>query len=115
MQDPNTTTALNFSSKQTFCFISFSFSVNTDDKIGIEGVRFLSEALKSYTTLTSLNLTGNKLVASFHVLHSFSLNKGNDIGSEGVIKLSEALKSITSLTLLDLTGNILVASFILTQ
>jgi hypothetical protein len=66
----------------------------------------LSEALKSNTSLTSLDLYGNRPVASFHS-HSI----GNDIGAFGAIYLSEALKSNTSLTSLDLEGYLLVPLF----
>jgi Ran GTPase-activating protein (RanGAP) involved in mRNA processing and transport len=68
--------------------------------IGTIAVRKLSEALKSTTSLTKLNLSCKKLVAVFH-----SHKTDNNIGNEGTIKLAEALKLNTSLTSLDLSRN----------
>jgi hypothetical protein len=66
----------------------------------------LSEALKSNSTLTVLDLNSNRLVASFH-----SNSIGNKINTEAVIKLSEALISNSSLTVLNIKSNRLAASF----
>jgi Ran GTPase-activating protein (RanGAP) involved in mRNA processing and transport len=102
-----------------------SFSLNADNSIGKEGVIKLSEALKSTTSLTKLNLDSNyvgdegaknlaealkwnssltdlDLSCNAFCFISFSLNTGNNIGAEGGIKLAEALKSNTSLTSLNL-------------
>jgi hypothetical protein len=76
-----------------------------------EGVIKLSEALKSNTSLTSLDLRSTTLVASFHS----SLNTGNKLDAIAATKLSEALKSNTSLTSLLLSGTDLLLRFILTQ
>jgi hypothetical protein len=84
-----------------------SYSLNTDSNIESEGAIELSEALKLNSSLTWLNLRGNRLIIVF----SFSLNVGNNIGNEGAIELSEALKSNTSLTSLNLNSNKLVVSF----
>jgi Ran GTPase-activating protein (RanGAP) involved in mRNA processing and transport len=89
-----------------------SFLLNTGNNIGTEAAIKLSEALKSNSSLTRLNLWSNKLVSS---VHSFSLNTGTNIGEEGAIKLSEALKANSSLTSLNLGGNGLVDRFMLTQ
>jgi hypothetical protein len=43
-----------------------SFSLNTETNIGDEGAIKLSEALQSNTSLTTLNLSSNRLVASLH-------------------------------------------------
>jgi hypothetical protein len=87
------------------CFISFSLGAAS--YIGDEGVIKLSEALKSNSSLTILNLGSKKPV----VVTSFSLNVDNNFGNEGLIELSEALKSNSSLTHLDLSSNRLDASF----
>jgi hypothetical protein len=79
---------------------------NAGSGIGAEGVCKLSEALKSNSSLTVLDLSGME-----QCFISFSLNAGNNIAAEGAISLSEALKSNSSLTTLYLTSNILVASF----
>jgi hypothetical protein len=66
----------------------------------------LCEAFKSNSTLTSLSLGGNVLVASL----SFSFNTGNKFANEGAVILSQALRINTSLTALEVSGNRLVAS-----
>jgi hypothetical protein len=71
----------------------------------VDGANELSELLKSNSSLTLLDLTGNK-----RCVISFSLNTDNDIGDEGAINLSEALKSNTSLTELNLSSNELFIS-----
>jgi hypothetical protein len=76
------------------------------NEIGDRGAIKLSEALKSNSSLTSLDLFCNRLVASFH---------SNSIQLIRLVlkatKLFEAFKSNTSLTSLSLNRNILVASF----
>jgi hypothetical protein len=52
------------STVRTCCFISFS--LNTENNITPQGAMKLSEALKSNSSLTSLNLRCNSFVASFH-------------------------------------------------
>jgi hypothetical protein len=91
----------------TFCFISFSHY--TENDIGIEGAIQLADALKSNTTLTELNLRGNRPVSS-----SRSLNIGNMIENEGAIKLFEALKSNSTLTSFNISGLKICKHFILT-
>jgi hypothetical protein len=83
-----------------------SFSLDAENSIGNEGAKELSEALKSNTSLASLDLNSK---GCLFIL--FSLNTENNIGKEGAIELSEALKSNSSLTSLFLRGNILVALF----
>src|SRR5690606_38076669 len=80
--------------------------LNAGNHIESEGAIKLSETLESNSTLTSLELNGNRLVASFH-----SLNTDNFIDTEGGIKLFEALKSNSFLSSLILSGNRLVAAF----
>src|SRR5690606_38982800 len=91
-------------SKMLVCFISFS--LNTDNKIGSEGAIKISEALKSNSSLTSLDLYGN---TSYFI--PFSLFPDSDIDNEAAFKLSEALKSNSPLTSLYLGINRLIASF----
>jgi hypothetical protein len=76
------------------------------NNIGNEGAIKLSEALKSNSSLSDLNLSGDTCC-----LISFSLNTENKIGNEGAIQLFEALKSNTSITSLNLNGFKLVALF----
>jgi hypothetical protein len=82
--------------------------INIDKERAID----LSEALKLNTSLTSLDLSSNRPVASFQ----FSLNTDDSIDDEGALQLSEALKLNTSLTSLNLSCNRLVLlHFILTK
>jgi hypothetical protein len=74
--------------------------------VGTIAASKFSEALKLNSSLTELNMSGNRIVASHR-----SLNTENEIGDEAVIKLSEALKSNSSLVTLELYGNRLVVSF----
>jgi hypothetical protein len=67
----------------------------------------LSEILKSNSSLTVLDLGGNKVDSSV-LLTQYTANK---IGDEGAIKLFEVIKSNSSLNLLDLRCNITVATF----
>ena len=87
----------------------FPFIVLTDNWIRETGATSLSEALKSNTTLTELDLNceyrrkkTNKRHSS--TIHSFlfSTQTGNLIGDIGMTSLSEALKSNTALTELSL-------------
>jgi hypothetical protein len=82
----------------------------TANNIGNDGTIKLSEALKSNSSLTRLDLSCNSLIVA-----SFSRIADNNIGSKGAIGLSEALKANTSLTSLDLRGINLLLNFILTQ
>ena len=71
----------------------------------------LSDALKSNTTLTQLNLSGehkrNNTQMTSPTIHSFFIlieSTGNMIGDTGATSLSDALKSNTTLTELNLFG-----------
>ena len=83
---------------------------STDNNIEYTGALLLSDALKSNTTLTKLNLTGENKRNNTHKLHpstihSFSIlikSTGNVIGAPGATSLSDALKVNTTLTQLDL-------------
>jgi hypothetical protein len=90
--------------------LHFLFSPTKGNKIDAEGGIKLAEALKSNSSLTSLDLYGKKLICGIHI---FSPNKDNLVGNEGATKLSEVLKSNSTLTHLDLSSNVLVlvASF----
>lgn len=59
----------------------------SDNKLGNEGVVYLSEALSVNNILKEIIL------------------KANDIGNEGAVALAEALQHNSSLTKLDLQGN----------
>ena len=87
---------------------------STEINIGETGATLLSEALKSNTTLTGLNLSGehkrnNTEMACINKPLLFSRLKrkqtGNNIGEKGTKPLSDALKSNTTLTELDLRGS----------
>jgi hypothetical protein len=92
------------------CCHRMSCSLNAGNDIGIEGVVKLAEALKSNTSLASLDLSCNNLMFG-----SFSLYTGCNIGTKGVTKLSEALESNSSLNSLNLSCNVHVASLILIE
>jgi hypothetical protein len=86
-------------------FFSFLFS-SIGNEIGCTGVTSLSEALKSNTTLTKLNLNCEDKRKKTHKRHPstiypFSLlfiSTVNNIEYIGATALSEALKSNTTLT-----------------
>ena len=65
----------------------------TDNQVGDEGARALSEGLKANKTLEELYLNG-------------SLNRGN-IGPEGAKYIAEMLKVNSPLTSLDLQSNLI--------
>ena len=72
--------------------------------IGAEGARAVSEALKTNTTLQSLNLICEKEESKDegigrigNIANNKHQHAGNKIGSEGAGALSEALKANTSL------------------
>lgn len=76
---------------------------STDNNIGEEGTIALSDALKTNTTLTKLNLRGNQnsfqnLFLSFHFY-----KLGNMIGGTGAKSLNEAFMINSSITKLDLS------------
>ena len=78
---------------------------STVNDIGYTGATSLSDALKSNTTLTKLDLSGehernNTQMASIsHPLFFTPINRtGNKIGERGATSLSDALKSNTTLT-----------------
>ena len=84
---------------------------STDNNIGDPGAKSMSDALKSNTTLTELNLrSGHKrnntqMTLVNNPLFSISIKSTvNKIGDTGATSLSDALKSNTTLTELDLWG-----------
>ena len=85
--------------------ILIKLSVN---KIGSTGATSLSDALKSNTTLTKLNLSGEKsntqmaFINNSLFFHSYQTTD-NWIGYTGAASLSDALKTNTTLTELDLS------------
>ena len=90
---------------------SFPFLItSTENKIRDAGASSLSEALKSNTTLTELNLNGEDKRKKTHkrhpsTIHSFPLlltSTDNKIGEIGTASLSELLESNTTLKKLDL-------------
>ena len=84
---------------------------STGNNIEARGAMSLSDALKSNTTLTKLDLFGegkrnNTQMASINNTHVLTIIKpsDNDIGVTGATSLSDALKSNTTLTKLYLRG-----------
>ena len=83
---------------------------STANKIGDTGATSLSEALKSNTTLTVLNLKSEYKIEKTRkrhpsTIHSFPFlvtSTGNHIKDTGVTSLSEALKSNSTLVTLNL-------------
>ena len=82
------------------------------NSIGDTGATSLSEALKSNTTLTELDLSCDDKRKKTHkrypsAIHSSILfiSKGNNIGDTGLALLVEALKSNAALIELDLRGD----------
>ena len=91
---------------------SFSILItSTDNEICETGVKALSEALKSNTTLTKLNLDGvgkkkegtQKISINNSFVSVLKSSTANKVRDTGATSLSEALKSNTTLTELDLT------------
>ena len=78
----------------------------TGRAIGAEGARTLSDALKTNTTLHSLNLGCEQKESEKDGIADIANNKhqqaGNKIGDEGARALSEALETNTSLQSLNL-------------
>ena len=87
--------------------LSFLFT-STGNKIGERGATSLSESLKSHTTLTELDLTGENKTRKtqkwqFTIFTIVYLHvTGNGIGYIGAESLSESLKSNTTLAKLNL-------------
>ena len=85
---------------------------STGNEFGDTGATSLSDALKSNTTLTTLNLSGEDKRKKTHKRHpstihsSFliTLTDNGKFGDSGAVPLSEALKSNTTLTKLDLSS-----------
>ena len=78
----------------------------TDSSIGYTNATSLSEPLKSNTTLTQLNLSGeDKRMTQIHPNHfyPFLFLSDNEVGDTGAMSLSEALKSNTTLVELNLS------------
>ena len=86
--------------------LSFLTPKYTVNNIGDTGVKSLSEALMTNTTLTDIDLRGKHEGNQFVLIqnhHFFSNKTENIIGETGVASLSEALKINTALSILDLT------------
>ena len=86
------------------------FIKSSGNDIGERGAISLSDALKSNTAITQLDLIcedkrNNTQMASISNLHFSILNKssGNKVGETGATSLSDALKSNTTLTKLNLS------------
>lgn len=84
--------------------------ITTDNKIGETGATSLSEALKSNSGLTCLNLKGLNIIntsCSTNTNHnpmSWLFSTENSFEDDCAKVFSEALKNNTSLTHLELTG-----------
>jgi len=82
---------------------------------GPSGMRILSEALKTNSSLTSINLYGNRIgnIGAEKLAEVLRFNRtlrilnleANEIGNEGVILLADALSHNTTLTQLSLSSN----------
>ena len=85
-------------------------SSSTENRIEVTGAASLSEALKSNTTITDLDLASEDKRKKTHkrhpsTIHCFAIaSTDNMIGERGVTSLSESLKSNTTLTKLYLWG-----------
>ena len=89
--------------------------IQTDNSIGVEGARMVSEALKINYTLTELNLkslfiysflfTFNKIRMSCNKYNCKLAWSENCIEDEGAKMISEALKTNSTLTALNLGNN----------
>ena len=84
---------------------------STDNYIGETGATSLSEALKSNTTLTELDLWSEDKRKKTHKRHPSTIHSciiftitGNNIGDTEATSLGEALKSNTTLTAFNLWG-----------
>jgi hypothetical protein len=98
--------------KVTSCFFS-SFSLIAENQIDLVGLVKLSEALKTNTCITSLNLAGNKFIASFDSHYNTDNKIGYDIDNVLTKKFAKAIKSNTCITSLDFEGaNLLLLHFI---
>ena len=79
------------------------------NKIGDEGARRISEALKINTALTELNMCCSefreKKPRVFLMSKMIKIRKVNRVGNEGAIMISEALKINESLTKLYLSSD----------
>lgn len=77
------------------------------NKLGPEGAKYLSDALKRNTTLCKLNLRGTcdyESYSSHELTPTINKHKANDIQANGVKYLSESLQYNSTLTSLDLRG-----------
>ena len=77
------------------------------NEIGAEGARALSDALKTNTTLQSLNLGGEQEESEedgwiADIVYNKHQKADNGVGAEGARALSEALKTNTTLQSLNL-------------
>jgi Ran GTPase-activating protein (RanGAP) involved in mRNA processing and transport len=81
--------------------------VRAGNQIGDEGAKALAEALKTNETITTVNLSGVRVVCGVSWLrltfHWMRL-QGNPIGDEGAKALAEALKTNKSVTNIYLYG-----------
>ena len=82
----------------------------TDNQIGDDGAKAISEALKTNQSITHINLSCMNTNSHFQ-LNSLSLTLnyifhfiGNKIGDDGARAISEALKTNQSITYIDLSG-----------
>ena len=83
-------------------------SKSTGNKIGERGAKTMSDALKSNTTLTQLDLlckhkrNNTQMTSINESLFILIKSTGNNIGDTGTTSLSDALKTNTTLTKLNL-------------
>ena len=101
--------------KRKFKIISITNLILGSCQIGSEGVKYLSDSLKSNTTITTLYLRENNIGSGGvkYLCDSLKSNStittlflgSNNIGSEGFKYLSDTLKNNTTITALDLRAN----------
>jgi len=79
--------------------------MHTVKNIGLVGAKAISTALKGNTTVTKVDLSGNRQLSS---LSSFSLGNrptiGNQIGPGVAKAIAKAIKTNSGVTILDISG-----------
>jgi len=79
----------------------------TDNEIGAEGTKAISELLESNGVLSEMNLGSEKKFRKNRRIHNrktIRKRTDNEIGEEGIKSLSEVMKVNSTLISLDLSG-----------
>ena len=77
-------------------------NIFSDNRIGIEGAKYISEALTINSSLTHLDIACELSEMKSECICSLTLFSANNIGDEGAKYISEALTINSSLTGLNL-------------